>query len=45
MLKSVSDEIRDCYKQAEACARQAAAQTDDQLRKDFLARRRRGLGH
>jgi len=31
------DEIRDCYKQAEACARQAAEQTDDSLRKDFLA--------
>jgi len=37
MLKSVSEEIRDCYKQAEACARQAAAQTDPKLRKDFLA--------
>jgi len=37
MLKSVSDEIRDCYKQAEACARHAAAQTDGRLRKDFLA--------
>ena len=37
MLKSVIDEIRDCYKHAEACARQAAAQTDGSLRKDFLA--------
>jgi Protein of unknown function (DUF2934) len=37
MLKSVRDEIRDCYKHAEACARQAAAQTDGSLQKDFLA--------
>jgi len=37
MRKSVSDEIRDCYKQALACARQAAAQTNDNLRNDFLA--------
>src|SRR5436309_8344891 len=37
MLKSVRDEIHDCYKHAEACARQAAAQTDGSLRKDFLA--------
>ena len=37
MPKSVRDEIHDCYKHAEACARQAAAQTDGSLRKDFLA--------
>jgi hypothetical protein len=37
MLKSVRDEIQGCYKNAEACARQAAAQTDESLRKDFLA--------
>ncbi len=37
MLKSVRDEIHGCYKNAEACARQAAAQTDGSLRKDFLA--------
>jgi DUF2934 family protein len=37
VLKSVSDEIRDCYKQAEACARQAAAQTDGSLQNDFRA--------
>src|ERR1051326_3440500 len=43
MLKSVSDEIRYCYKQAEACVRQAAAQSDDQLRKDFLALERAWL--
>jgi hypothetical protein len=37
MLKNVSDEIGDCYKQAEACAQHAAAQTDPKLRHDFLA--------
>jgi hypothetical protein len=34
--KSVSDEIREYYKHAEACARQAAAHTNATLRKDFL---------
>jgi hypothetical protein len=37
MLKNVSDEIGDCYKQAEACAQHAAAQTDPKLQHDFLA--------
>ena len=37
MLKNVSDEMGDCYKQAEACAQHAAAQTDPKLRQDFLA--------
>ena len=37
MSKSITEEIRDCYKQAKACARQAAAKTDPQLREDFLA--------
>ena len=37
MLKSIRDEIDGCYKHAEACAQQAAAQTDGSLRKDFLA--------
>jgi DUF2934 family protein len=37
MLSSIRDEIHDCYKQAEACLRQAAEQTDDSLRNDFLA--------
>jgi hypothetical protein len=34
---NVSEEIRDCYKHAENCARQAAAQTDLELRENFLA--------
>jgi hypothetical protein len=34
---NVSEEIRDCYKHAENCARQAAAQTDPELRENFLA--------
>ena len=37
MLKSVSEEIRNCYAHAETCARQAAEQTDPKLREDFLA--------
>ena len=36
MLKSVSEEIRNCYKHAEACARQAAEETDPKLREDLL---------
>ena len=36
MLKSVSEEIRNCYAHAETCARQAAEQTDPKLREDFL---------
>ena len=35
MLKSVTEEIGNCYKHAEACARQAAA--DPELRNDLLA--------
>ena len=37
MLKSASEEIRNCYANAETCARQAAEQTDPKLREDFLA--------
>jgi hypothetical protein len=37
MPKSVTEEIGNCYMHAEACARQAAAQTDLELRNDFLA--------
>jgi hypothetical protein len=36
MLKSISDEIRDLYKQAEHCARQAAEQTDPWMRENYL---------
>jgi hypothetical protein len=37
MLKSASEEIRNCHGHAETCARQAAEQTDPKLREDFLA--------
>jgi hypothetical protein len=37
MLKSASEEIRNCYAHAETCARQAAEQTDPKLREDLLA--------
>ena len=37
MLKSASEEIGNCYANAETCARQAAEQTDPKLREDFLA--------
>jgi hypothetical protein len=38
MLNNLSEQIRDCLQQAEACARKAAAQPDgSKLRQDFLA--------
>jgi hypothetical protein len=36
MLKSASEEIRNCYAHAEACARQAAEESDPELREDLL---------
>lgn len=33
---AASEQIRECYRHAEACEREAAAQTDPLLRKDFL---------
>ena len=36
MLKGASEEIRNCYKHAEACARQAAEESDPKLREDLL---------
>jgi hypothetical protein len=36
MLKSLSAEIRECYRHAEDCAHKAVAQTDPKLRADFL---------
>jgi hypothetical protein len=32
----LSEKIRECYRHAEDCERQAVAQTDPALRKDFL---------
>ena len=36
MLKNLSEEVRECYRHAEDCARKAAAQTDPNLKADFL---------
>lgn len=33
---AASEKIRECYQHAEACGREAAAQSDPALRKDFL---------
>lgn len=41
MLENLSEQIRDCLRHAEDCARQAAAQTDPRLRQDFLDMERR----
>jgi hypothetical protein len=43
MLNNLSAQIRNCYRQAEDCARKAAAQTDPRLKQDFLASERRWL--
>jgi hypothetical protein len=43
MLNNLSAQIRNCYQQAEDCARKAAAQTDRRLKRDFLASERRWL--
>jgi hypothetical protein len=36
MLRNLSEEIRECYRHAEDCARKAAPQTDPKLKADFL---------
>jgi hypothetical protein len=36
MLNNLSEKIRECYHNAEDCAQKAAAQTDSQLKQDFL---------
>jgi hypothetical protein len=43
MLESLSEQICECYEHAEQCARKAAAQTDLQLKQDFLDMERRWL--
>jgi hypothetical protein len=43
MLNNLSVEIRECYRHAHDCARQAAAQTDPQLKQDFLDTEQRWL--
>jgi hypothetical protein len=43
MLNNLSEQIRECLRHAEDCARQAAAQTCPNLREDFLDMERRWL--
>jgi hypothetical protein len=43
MLKNLSEEIRECHRHAEDCVRKAAAQTDQQLKADFLNLEQRWL--
>jgi hypothetical protein len=43
MLNDVSEQIRDCLRHAEDCARKAAAQSDPTLKADFLDMERRWL--
>ena len=43
MLNNVSEQIRECYRHAEDCARKAAAQTEPTLKADFLDLERRWL--
>jgi hypothetical protein len=43
MLRNLSEEIRECYRRAEDCARQAAAQTSPNLKQDFLDMERRWM--
>ena len=43
MLNNLSEEIRECYRHAEDCARKAAEQTDPGLRDDFLRLEKRWL--
>jgi hypothetical protein len=43
MLNKLSEQTKDCYAHAEACARKAAAQTDPRLRQDFLEMEQRWL--
>ncbi len=43
MLEKLSEQIRDCYAHATECARKASAQTDQQLKQDFLDMEQRWL--
>jgi hypothetical protein len=43
MLSDLSKQVRECYRCAENCAQQAAAQTDAKLKEDFLYMERRWL--
>ena len=43
MLSNLSEQVRECLRHAEDCARDAAAQTCPKMRKDFLDLERRWL--
>jgi len=43
MLNNLSEEIRECLRHAEDCSRKADAQTDPNLKEDFLNLERRWL--
>ena len=43
MLNNLSERIRECLQHAEDCARKAAAQSDPNLKDDFLTVERRWL--
>jgi hypothetical protein len=36
MLESLSEQVRECIRQAEDCLQQAASQTDRKLRRNYL---------
>ena len=41
MQNNPSEQLRDCYRHAQDCARKAAEQTDPNLKQDFLVIERR----
>ena len=41
MQNNLSEQLRDCYRHAQDCAREAAEQTDPNLKQDFLVIERR----
>jgi len=43
MLENLSEEIRECHRHAEDCARKAAAQSCPKLKQDFLDLEQRWL--
>ena len=43
MLNNLSEQVRECLRHAEDCARQAAAQTNGKMKEDFLDLERRWL--
>jgi hypothetical protein len=43
MLENLSDQVRECLRRAENCARQAALQSDSRLRHDYLEMEARWL--